>query len=83
MDANEKKYKCFFHTPFMTPPLLSDFGYVGMSRAAQQVLLGEYEISASTDRYAAQLINHLNTPSSILKSGNHPTTLPVAYYKRY
>jgi hypothetical protein len=83
MEANEKKYKCSFHTPFMVPPLLPDFGYIGTSRSAQEVLMGEYVPPPTTDSYAAQLINHLNTPIAIQEAGHHPTTLPIEEYQKY
>jgi hypothetical protein len=67
----------------MQPPLLPDFGYLGTTRASNEVLQGIYEPPASTDPYAAQLIAHLQTPESILEEGYHPTTLPVEEYKKY
>jgi hypothetical protein len=82
MEANGKKYKSSFHTPFMVPPLVSDFGYLVTTRASREVLMGEYEIPNSTDPYAAQLIQHLSTPQSILEAGKHPTTLPLEEYKK-
>ena len=43
-------------TPFLTEPLLSDFGYLGDSPATQQVLEGIYHIPPNTDPYARKLI---------------------------
>ncbi len=38
---NMEKYQQSFHTPFMTSPLKEEFGFKGLTTAAQAVL-GEY-----------------------------------------
>jgi hypothetical protein len=83
MKANEFKFQQSFQSPFYTPPLVSDFGYLGTGRAAESVLDGTYHIPPGTDPYAAQLISHLTRPPAIDEKGQHPTSLPLETDRKY
>jgi hypothetical protein len=43
MKNNQDKYRQSFHTPFLRSPLREDFGFKGLTTAAQAVLGGMYE----------------------------------------
>jgi hypothetical protein len=83
MEANERKYKQSFHTPFMQPPLVVPFGYQGIGDAAQLVLDKEYVVPEGVDEFTAKLIQHLYTPTQIRDTPPHPTTIPVSSYRKY
>ena len=52
-------------TPFMTEPLLSEFGYKADNSKAEEVLNGTYITPPNTDEYAAKLIPHFQRPGGI------------------
>jgi hypothetical protein len=49
-------------TPFMTPPLLDDFGYLADTPAAKEVQLGTYNIPPSVNKYTKKFIEMLHLP---------------------
>ena len=56
-------------TPFMTEPLLSEFGYKADNSNAEKVLEGTYVPPPTTDEYAIKLLPHLQRPAGIKKQG--------------
>lgn len=52
METNEQKNKQSFDTPFMQPPLVSDFGYQGIGPASQELLHGTYIAPLGTEEFA-------------------------------
>ena len=45
MKNNQAKYQQSFHTPFMRSPLKVDFGFKGITTAAQAALVGVYDLT--------------------------------------
>jgi hypothetical protein len=60
MEENESKYRQASHTPFMLPPLLGDFGCLGIGPHAHSVMHGKYETPPDVDQYTAKFIAHLH-----------------------
>jgi len=56
MDSTKWKYTADFHTPFMQPPLVGSFGYMGVGRAADEVLEGTFSVPEGVDEFTTQLI---------------------------
>ena len=56
-------------TPGMTFPLLDDLGYLGNTEAAEQILLGTYQIPEGTDPHARKLIAELRLPDAVRRNG--------------
>ena len=63
--SNEKRQKQCEGTPFMTQPLLNDFGYLANREYAEQVMQGTYEAPEGTCPYAIEFIKALKMPESI------------------
>ena len=74
MIENEDRVSQSSETPFMTSPLVADFGYLTDTVAAVQVLQGTYQVSPDTNPYAALLLKELQKIDS-LKIPLIPTTL--------
>jgi hypothetical protein len=51
MVKNESKYHQASQTPFMQPPLVHNFGYLGIGPSADAVMRGEYQIPPEVDSY--------------------------------
>jgi hypothetical protein len=83
MASTQRKYSASFHTLFMQPPLVGTFGYVGLGRAADEVLDGHFAIPEGVDEHTARLIHHLKRLVAITHEGLHPTKLPVHAYKEF
>jgi hypothetical protein len=53
MASTQKKFKTSFNTPFMQPPLVGHFGYMGTGRAVDAVLDGEFTTPTEVDEFTA------------------------------
>lgn len=62
---NSQRFSQSWNTPFMTPPLVHDFGYLAETDSAEQVLNRCYEIPDGTDKYAAMLLDQLYAPMTV------------------
>ena len=67
-------------TPFMTEPLLSEFGYKADNSKAEEVLEGTYRPPPNTDTYAAKLIPHLRRPVGIKRQGEIKSAVSKSEY---
>jgi hypothetical protein len=65
MEENIQKFLQAMDTPFMTPPLLRDFGYMGLSPSATDVMLGQYNPPEGVDPYTRKFIHQLAMEPSI------------------
>lgn len=65
MSENKSRFNQTIHTPPMTEPLVSEFGYLADTPQAEQVLNGTYLPPPATDPYAALLLQELRQPASI------------------
>ena len=63
-------------TPFMTEPLLTDFGYLANDKAAQEVLNGTYVPPPNTSKYVIEFLATLVIPELIKKLG--PVDLTIS-----
>ena len=68
MTENESKYRQASQTPFMQPPLLTDFGYLGIGPNADAVMQGNYQIPPGVDVYTRKFIDHLRMEPEILQT---------------
>jgi hypothetical protein len=59
MAENESKYHQASQTPFMLPPLVNNFGYLGIGPHSDSVLQGEYHVPPKVDMYTTKFIQHL------------------------
>ena len=57
----------------MTEPLVSDFNFLGVGEAAQQVLNGTYGLPDGVDKYAEMFLQHL-VKNVEAKEGNGQAT---------
>ncbi len=62
LGVNAAKLRASDSTPFMTAPLVNDFGYDSRSPASEQVLQGTYQPPPDADPYACLLLQHLQLP---------------------
>jgi hypothetical protein len=76
MIENEDRFSQSSDTPFMTHPLLSDFGYLTDTAFYTQILQGTYQVPPDTDKYAALLLQELQKIDSS-KIPSIPITLSV------
>jgi hypothetical protein len=80
---NESKYKQSFHTPFLQPPLVRDFGFQGLTPASQQVLAGYYIPEESIDPYVQDIIKEWATPQPIKDLGPQHMEISVQNYRQF
>jgi exonuclease III len=66
--VNNNKYQQCDHSPFLQPPLLDLFGFIGNSDAADQVLQGTFVPPPGTDRCTVLLLNHMVRPPNMPSS---------------
>jgi hypothetical protein len=52
--------------PFLTTPLLEDFGFLGNQNTIDDVLNGTYECPPEIDIYTKKFIHELQHPTSII-----------------
>ena len=64
---NEARFSQCSNTPFMTEPLVNNFGYLADTAAADQVLNGTYQQPDGTDYYAQLLLDQLYIPWEVTK----------------
>lgn len=81
MVENERKYHQASGTPFMQPPLLNDFGYLGLGPQAEAVMKGEYQIPTGVDQYTAQFIQHLRMEPVIAQAPLIPVYFTTEEWK--
>jgi hypothetical protein len=58
------RYGQCYDTPFMQPPLQTDFGFLGNQTAIDQVLDGTYQCPPDTPEYVIKFIQELRRPST-------------------
>jgi hypothetical protein len=74
MKENESKFLQAMDTPFMQPPLLGDFGYLGIGPNAAAVMNGTYDIPDKVDPYTRKFIKQLAMEQTIKQD------LPICTY---
>jgi hypothetical protein len=65
MEENIQKFLQAMDTPFMTPPLLRNFRYMGLGPHATDVMLGQYNLPEGVDPYTRKFIHQLAMEPSI------------------
>jgi hypothetical protein len=83
MANNQAKYQQSFHTPFMVSPLREEFGFKGLTTAAQAVLGGVYEPSAQVDSYTKSLLQKLQMPQDVRALGPQLMEIPDHCYRDF
>jgi hypothetical protein len=83
MESTRRKYTSAFNSPFLTIPLVTEFGYLSNGAAAKVVLSGTYKVPSLIDHYTKQCIEYLKKPVHIAESGDHPKELLVTTYRNY
>ena len=73
MDEGTKRFSQSESTPFMTNPLVKDFGYLATTPSAENVLNGTYQPSNSTDKYTAKFLTQLRRPADLQPINLHVT----------
>jgi hypothetical protein len=83
MKENESKYRQASHTPFMLPPLLGDFGYLGIRAHTHSIMHGEYETPPppDVDLYTAKFIAHLHMEPKIQQAPPIPVFFTTEEWK--
>ena len=67
-DVNYEKIRASDHTPFMTEPMVSEFGYRNNTDAANRVLDGTYHPPPGTTPTCRKLLHHMKKPTCIKRS---------------
>jgi hypothetical protein len=83
MSTNQAKYQQSFHTPFMRPPLRDEFGFKGLTMAAQAVLGGVYEPSDSIDEYTKDFLYELKMPQEVRSLGAQTMHISLESYRSF
>jgi hypothetical protein len=83
MANNQEKYQQSFHTPFMQHPLRQDFGFKGLTTAAQAVLEGVYIPRENLDDYTSSLITELHMPDAVTAIGTTTMTIDLESYRYF
>ncbi len=65
MKTKEEKYRQSSHIPFFQFPLASEFGFKGLSSAAQATLARVYESNYPIDRHAQLVLEEMTTPEKV------------------
>jgi hypothetical protein len=81
MDENERKYRQASQTLFMVPPLLDDFGYLGIGPNAQSVMTGEYAIPPNVDPFTSKFIDQLQMDPAIQQAPPIPVYFTTEEWK--
>jgi hypothetical protein len=64
IDEGYKRYAQSHNSPFLTSPLLEDFGFLGNQTRVQDILDGTYECSVEVDEFTKQFIQELRRPET-------------------
>jgi hypothetical protein len=70
INANKKKFKQAFGTPFYNYPYNKLFGYKGLTTFSQQVLDGTFIPPANAPNYIMEFLKHLAMPKIIKDNEN-------------
>jgi hypothetical protein len=65
---NSRRFSQTAGTPFMTQPLLNDFGYLAQGAAISSVLDGTYLPAPGTDLYAIKLLKQLKMDPAVVNA---------------
>ena len=66
-ESNRLRQKQCTDTPFMSEPLIDEFGYLAEESVAQQVIDGTYIVPEGTNEYVTDFIHSLKMPNSVKK----------------
>ena len=80
LDNNKMKFSQSSHTPFYLPPLKDEFGFKGLTRAAQAALAGLYESNHDLDSKILDVILQWQMPQEVRNLGPLKMELPVTDY---
>jgi hypothetical protein len=83
MQENAKKYKQSFHTPFLRPPLVTDFGFLGIGQNSEAVLNGKYKPPNNTSPFTNLYLEQLAYPNNKCTTCETMARIPVEEYRAY
>ncbi len=83
MKENKLKYQQSFHTPFLRPPLITDFGITGVGRHSKDALHGTYKIPSNVDKHTKMFIEHLAYPGNRCNTNPSIPIIDTANYQSY
>lgn len=78
-----EKYQQSFRTPFLTSPLKEEFGFKGLTRAAQEVLGGVYEPGNQMDQSSREFIAELEMPQAVRTLGPQTMVIEVESFRTF
>jgi hypothetical protein len=67
IQENQRKYLLMAGTPLVSPPLVDDFGYMGVTEAARAILEGTYQIPPGVNEYTTDLLHQLCRDPRVLQ----------------
>jgi hypothetical protein len=69
IEEGYKRYAQSHNSPFLTSPLLEDFGFLGNQNKVQDILDGTYECPAEVDEFTKTNIQDLRRPGTATRHG--------------
>jgi hypothetical protein len=67
IQEDQQKYLLMEGTPLVSPPLVDDFGYMGVTEAAKAILEGTYQIPPGINEYTMDLLHQLCQDPRVLQ----------------
>ena len=83
MRVHEDKYRRSQNTPMMQEPLRTDFGYLGLGKAAEEVMQGIYSLPIGSDQYVVKLLQELAILDIAKEKELAPNGLPVTVWRQF
>ena len=83
LSNNQQKYQQSFHTPFLQSPLREEFGFKGLTMAAQAVLGGVYEAKENLDQYTKAVIDELAMSPAVRELGPQNMSISLESYRSF
>jgi hypothetical protein len=80
IQENQWKYLLTEGTLLVSPPLVDDFGYMGVTETARAVLEGTYQIQPGIDEYTTDLLHQLCQDPRVLQRPPILTSITIDQY---
>jgi hypothetical protein len=80
---NQEKYQQSFPLPFLQPTLAAEFGFKGLSPAAQAVLLGMYLPPSKMEEHILDYLSELSIPEAVQQLGPQSFEIPTESYRSF
>jgi hypothetical protein len=83
MKCNEAKFRQSVHTPFFQFPLAAEFGFKGLTSAAQAALAGAYESNHPIDSFAKLILDEMATPDKVRELRPNVMSISLASFQQF